>query len=338
MTGNAKQDEAALKEAAAMIRAGEVVAFPTETVYGLGANAFDGAAVRKIYQAKGRPSWNPLITHVSSKEMMDPLVLSYPSGFDKLAQAFMPGPLTILAKKTRLIAEEVRPGVDTVALRMPKHDIALKFISACGVPVAAPSANRSGHTSPTTAQHVLDDLDGRIAAVIDGGPCEVGVESTVIDLTQDPPMILRPGGITKEQIESVLGREVAVFTSAAEGSEGKGLLSPGMLSRHYAPNTKLINLGETPAELWPIVRELVSQGKKVGVLLPSDWSWPEDISAERVIAYDYGKWGDWAAMAQRVFNALRWLDKQGIDVMVGPLPPARGVGLALRDRLIRAAK
>ncbi len=339
ITGDKQHDDAVYAEAAALIRAGELVAFPTETVYGLGANALDGEAVKKIYIAKGRPSWNPLITHVSSRDMLNTLVRSYPKDFEALAAKFMPGPLTFLLPKTDIVPDEVSAGLDATTVRMPKHPVALKLIETAGVPIAAPSANRSGRTSPTTAAHVLEDLDGRIAAVIDGGTCEVGVESTVIDIMQEPPLILRPGGVTKEEIEAVLGRPVNVFKKSAEGTAEKGLPSPGMLLRHYAPNAKLINTGDTAEQLFAELSAQVAAGHKVGILLPSDWVLPaKQKGSAKLVVYDYGSWADWQTMAQRVFDGLRMLDKQGVNVIIGPLPPEQGLGLALRDRLMRAAK
>lgn len=339
ITGDAAHDQAVYEEAGALIRAGELVAFPTETVYGLGANALSAAAVKKIFEAKGRPSWNPLITHVSSREMMAKLVSSYPAQFEILAAKFMPGPLTFLLPKTELVPPEVSAGRDAVGIRMPNHPVALKLIETAGVPIAAPSANRSGRTSPTTAAHVLEDLDGRIAAVIDGGTCMVGVESTVIDLTQQPPMILRPGGVTKEEIEQALGITVPVFKSAAEGTDKKGLPSPGMTLRHYAPKAKLINTGETQQEFIQQLAAVQKEGKRIGLLLPSDWRLPAAFASNPdIIVFDYGSWTDWQTMAQRVFEGLRWLDKQGVEIILGPLPPEQGLGMAVRDRLMRAAK
>ena len=339
LTGDPKDDRDMLAQAAAMIKRGDTVAFPTETVYGLGANALDGKAVKKIFEAKGRPSWNPLIVHVSSREMLNELVTAYPSGFEELAAKFMPGPLTFLLPKSDKIPQEVSAGKESVAVRMHNHTNALKLIEMAGVPIAAPSANRSGRTSPTSAEHVIDDLNGLISAVVDGGSCEVGLESTVLDLSQDPPMILRPGGVSKEQIESVLKKEVKIFKSSAEGAEGEGLPSPGMTSRHYAPLAKLYTTGEN---LPLVLRELDKQlalKMKVGVLLPTNWILPPKYSGNtNIVVYDYGEWADWATMAQRVFHGLRWLDKQGVDVILGPLPPEKGLGLALRDRLLRASK
>ncbi len=339
ITGDEAHDQAVYTEAAALIRAGELVAFPTETVYGLGANALDPEAVKKIYAAKGRPSWNPLISHVSSRAMLRTLVRSFPKDFDVLAKHFMPGPLTFLLPKTDIVPDEVSAGLDATTVRMPKHPVALRLIETAGVPIAAPSANRSGRTSPTTADHVLEDLDGRIAAVIDGGSSDVGVESTVIDIMQDPHMILRPGGVTKEEIEAVLGRSVTVFKAAAEGTTKKGLPSPGMTLRHYAPNAQLINTGDTEDALMIELAKQVATGKPVGILLPSDWKLPSKYATSKaVIVFDYGSWADWGTMARRVFDGLRTLDKQGVQVILGPLPPEQGLGLALRDRLLRAAK
>lgn len=335
MTGDEQNDEAAINKAADIIRAGGTVAFPTETVYGLGANALDGASVKKIYTAKGRPSWNPLIVHVSSRAMLDQIVTAYPEGFEKLAEKFMPGPLTFLLPKSAIIPDEVSAGRGDVAVRMPKHDIALRLIAAAGVPIAAPSANRSGKTSPTTAQHVLEDLDGHIDAILDGGPCAVGVESTVINVLIDPPMILRPGGVSREVIEQVLGRPVAVFEKSAEGVEDKALPSPGMMLRHYAPNANLINIEGDKEVFFSAAAQAVEEGQHVGLLLPSDWPLPDDLIVE---SFDVGAWGDWETMAQRVFTGLRALDGQQVEVIFAPLPPKQGLGLAIRDRLLRAAK
>ncbi|MBI4122212.1 MAG: threonylcarbamoyl-AMP synthase [Parcubacteria group bacterium] len=338
ITGDPKADRDILVQAAAMIKRGDVVAFPTETVYGLGANALDGNAVKKIYQAKGRPSWNPLIVHVSSRDMLDQLVTSYPADFELLAAKFMPGPLTFLLPKSGRVPAEVT-STPTVAVRMPNNQIALELIALAGVPIAAPSANRSGRTSPTSAEHVKDDLDGLISAIIDAGPCDVGVESTVLDLTGETPTILRPGGISKEAIEAVLKKRINVFKAAAEGTEEKGLPSPGMTERHYAPQAKLYNTGETMNDLIKQLDRQLQLGDKVGILLPSDWILPPKYSGNtNIVIYDYGQWADWPTMAKRVFHGLRWLDQQGVHVILGPLPPEKGLGLAVRDRLLRAAK
>lgn len=335
ITGDAAKDEAAIAKAAEIIRNGGTVAFPTETVYGLGANALRGDSVKKIYEAKGRPSWNPLIVHVSSREMLDSLVTSYPEGFEKLSAKYMPGPLSFLLPKSDKIPDEVSAGRKDVVVRMPDHAIARRLIEAAGVPVAAPSANRSGRTSPTSAEHVLEDLDGRIDAVLDGGPCNVGVESTVLDLLRQPPMILRPGGVSKEAIEEILDTTVTVFEKAAEGTDVQALPSPGIALRHYAPKAKLVNVEGGQEELFTAVRAAEEEGNSVGVLLPTDWELPPDLNAA---TFDYGTWGDWDAMARRVFAGLRGLDHEAVEIIFAPLPPKDGLGLAIRDRLIRAAK
>ncbi len=230
-------DAGCIDRAAKTIRAGGLVAFPTETVYGLGANALESAAVKKIFTAKGRPPWDPLIVHVSSREALESIVAKLPVTFDDLFAAFMPGPLTLVLPKNAIVPEVVTAGRDTVAVRFPAHPVAQRLIASSGVPIAAPSANRFQHVSPTTAEHVLADLDGLIEAVLDGGPCPIGVESTVLDLTAEP-RILRQGAVTAEQLKQLLGEVIVV--DAGPRQQEEGLLSPGMMSRHYAPRTKLV--------------------------------------------------------------------------------------------------
>lgn len=217
--------------AAELLRSGEVVGFPTETVYGLGACIFNGQAVQKIYEAKGRPQDNPLIAHLASLEDVSRIARDIPDEFYTLANVFFPGALTVILKRNVNVPSVVSAGLDTIAVRMPAHDIALRIIAAAGEPLVAPSANRSGKPSPTTAGHVLDDLNGRIAAVVDGGQCRVGIESTIVDILGDAPMIVRPGSITREEIEGVLGKSVAVYS----GNESAAPIAPGMKYRHYAP-------------------------------------------------------------------------------------------------------
>ncbi len=246
-------------EAARILQENEVVAFPTETVYGLGANAKSDAAVEKIFKAKGRPSDNPLIVHISNKNQLEGLVMSVPSSAEKLIEAYWPGPLTIIFnKKENVLSEKVTAGLDTVAIRMPDHPVALAIIEAAGLPIAAPSANRSGKPSPTTAQHVIDDLDGRIIGVVDGGETGVGVESTVVDCTGPVPIILRPGGVTKEQLQEVVG-EIIVDPSL---KEGKGApKSPGMKYTHYAPDAPVYLVEGNSA----VIQNLVDEKRKEGI-------------------------------------------------------------------------
>jgi L-threonylcarbamoyladenylate synthase len=320
-------DKDAVARAAEVIRAGGLVAFPTETVYGLGANALDEVAVKKIFAAKERPAWDPMIVHVASREMLHSVVTELPKSFAGLWAAFMPGPLTLVLKKTSAVPGVVTAGRNTVAVRFPAHPVARALIAAAGVPIAAPSANRFSRVSPTMAEHVLADLDGRIDAVLDGGACAVGVESTVLDLTSAPPCVLRQGGVTVEQLRSVLG--VVAIGGAKDVAGSGGLPSPGMTARHYAPRTKLVLTGPTEKDLADAVRE--KSDRKVGAMMPTRWN------AVVAAKFDWGVWGDWTVMASRLYAGLRWLDEQQLDVIVAPLPPEEGLGAAIAERLRKAA-
>lgn len=314
-----------IERAAGTIRAGGLVAFPTETVYGLGGNALDAAAVEKIFAAKARPLWDPLIVHVNSREMLQSVAVKLPMKFEDLFAAFMPGPLTLVIPKNAIVPNVVTAGRDTVAVRFPAHPVALRLITASGVPIAAPSANRFQHVSPTTAEHVLADLEGRIEAVLDGGPCPIGVESTVLDLTAEP-RILRQGAVTAEQLKRLLGEVVVV---EAVSRPQAGLPSPGMMSRHYAPRTKVVLSEGRESALASVVQQRCQH--KVGVLLPSGWNTPATSK------FDWGSWGDWPVLAERLYAGLRWLDGEKPDVIVAPLPPEEGLGSAIRQRLLKAA-
>ena len=324
----------AIADAAAVIRAGGLVAFPTETVYGLGAHALDANAVERIFEAKGRPHWDPLIVHVSSRRMLATVAASLPDGFETLAERFLPGPLTILVPKSPAVPDVVTAGRPTVAVRVPAHEVAHALIEQAGVPIAAPSANRFGHPSPTRAEHVLADLDGRIDLVLDGGPTWVGVESTVIDISVSPALILRPGGVSREALEAVLGR-VEVFRPPLVEVPRESLASPGAGIRHYAPRARL-RLAETPAAILPEVSALLEAGLRVGVLLPEGPSLP--AVPPDVLTHRWGPWGDWDALARELFAGLRALDAAGVDAIVCPMPDERGLGLTLRDRLTKAAR
>ena len=234
-----KCDEKELLEAAQILKDGGLVAIPTETVYGLAANAYNGDAVTRVYEAKGRPTDNPMIVHISSIDEIHPLVTDFPESARALADAFWPGPLTMILPKSDLVPREVAPRLETVAVRMPSHPIARKIIELAGCPLAAPSANSSGSPSPTTAQHVLHDLDGKINAVVDGGECDVGIESTVITLATNPPRLLRPGGITVEQLEGVLGHVEVYPAVISELEDGVAPASPGMKYKHYSPKAEV---------------------------------------------------------------------------------------------------
>jgi L-threonylcarbamoyladenylate synthase len=321
-----------LWQAALIIRLGGLVAFPTETVYGLGANALDRAAILRIFEAKKRPAWDPIIVHASNLSMLRNLVRMWPEKADALAQKFMPGPLTLLLPKRDVIPSVCTAGRDKVGVRLPSHPVARALIDATQSPIAAPSANLFGGTSPTTAAHVLADLDGRIDAVLDAGPADVGVESTVIDPTQEYPIIYRPGGVTREQIEEVIG-PVHVIEHAISTEEPSSLESPGLGIRHYAPKSKLI-LVESEDELSEVARTIVQHGHKVGLMLPSDW---RKGLQSGVVVFDWGKWGERETLAHRLYAGLRWLDEQGVEMIVCPMPAAEGLGVAIRDRLRKAA-
>ncbi len=316
----------AIERAAEILRAGGLVAFPTETVYGLGANALDTTGVKKIFTAKRRPLWDPLIVHVSSREMLESVVARLPVKFADLFAAFMPGPLTLVLPKNAMVPDVVTAGRDTVAVRFPAHPVAQRLIEASRVPIAAPSANRFQHVSPTTAEHVLADLDGRIEAVLDAGPCSIGVESTVLDLTAEP-RILRQGAVTAEQLKRLLG-EVAVINAVSRPPE-KGLPSPGMMPRHYAPQTRLMLSDGRESALAELVQQLSQQ--KVGVLLPTGWHTAAPLS------FDWGQWGDWSTLAARLYAGLRWLDELTPYAILAPLPAEEGLGSAIRQRLLKAA-
>lgn len=306
-------DPAGLAEAGRLLREGRLVAFPTETVYGLGADATAGRAVAAIYEAKGRPSFNPLIAHVATVE--EALALGrFDASASLLARAFWPGPLTLVVPMAEGagISDLTRAGLDTVGLRVPSHPVAQAILKAAGCPVAAPSANRSGHVSPTTAAHVLADLDGRIDAVVDGGPTEVGVESTIVACLNGPPVLLRPGGVPREAIEAVIGQPLA-------SASGETTIAPGMLASHYAPQAG-IRLDATRVE-------------PCEALLAFGPNPPPGA----VAMLNLSPSGDLAEAAANLFGQLRVLDASGAArIAVMPIP-AEGLGEAICDRLARAA-
>lgn len=316
----------AIASAASFLTAGEVVAIPTETVYGLAANAYDETAVRKIFAAKGRPQDNPLIVHIASFNELFDLVAEVPEAAKKLADAFWPGPLTVILPKSDKIPDAVSAGLSTVAVRFPAHPVAQAVIKAAGVPLAAPSANRSGSPSPTNAKTVLDDMDGRIPLILDGGSSEVGVESTVITLATPVPRVLRPGGVTVEQLREVLG-EVSVDDAVLHRlKDGETAASPGMKYKHYAPRAEITIVRGTLEQF----REFVA-GKDAFVLCFAG----EEAYFDRAVTY--GEADDDAAQANRLFDALRELDARGAKTVYARCPTLSGVGLAVYNRLIRAA-
>ena len=323
----------ALAQAGALIRSGQLVAFPTETVYGLGADALNAAAVGRIFEAKGRPGDNPLIAHISAVEQLAPLISVEPPPMARaLMDACWPGPMTLIFPKSDLVPTAVTAGLDTVAIRFPAHPAARALIDAARRPIAAPSANRSGRPSPTTAQHVLEDMDGRIPLILDGGPCEVGLESTVIDMTADVPRILRPGGITPEMIEAVCGAVRVDDAVMRPLNEGERPRSPGMKYRHYAPKGRLtIVQGEEKAVIDRICK-LYDAAEGHALILALDGHIPA-YGERRTLSLG----PDAAGMAHTLFDALRKADDLGADMLFSEAVPADGVGLAVMNRLDRAA-
>ena len=316
--------------AADIIKNGGLVAIPTETVYGLAANALDGKAVSKIFKAKGRPMDNPLIVHVSCIEEIDKLVSEIPPQAKKLANTFWPGPLTIILKRSNIIPAEVSAGLDTVAIRLPNNDVTRKLIKIAGVPLAAPSANTSGSPSPTSANHVLHDLDGKIDAILDAGDCRVGLESTVITLTSPVPTLLRPGGITVEELRNVLGN-VEIDKAVIDKIDSlETVSSPGMKYKHYSPKTKIIIVDGDNESFIKYVNSCSSD--KVAALCYID-----DQPKLNVKTVTFGKMNDYNMQASELFSALRKIDDLNVNIVYARCPKKSGVGLAVYNRLIRAA-
>lgn len=309
-----------------ILASGGLVAFPTETVYGLGANALDEEAVKKIYAAKGRPSDNPLIVHVANKEDIAPLVQKITPKAQALIDEFFPAPLTIILPKSEKIGSVVSGGLDTVAVRMPQNETARRVIRASGCPIAAPSANTSGLPSPTKAKYVIDDMMGRIDAVIDGGDCAFGVESTVITLAEDTPVLLRPGAITKEMIEAVIGR-IDVAKAVLEGMKKDEIAaSPGMKYKHYAPKAKVVIVNADKQRYEDFVNE---KNDAFALCFEND-----NVKIPKVT---FGKENDDLSQAKELFDALRILDEMGAEKVYARIPNKDGVGMAVYNRLIRAA-
>jgi L-threonylcarbamoyladenylate synthase len=319
----------AIAEAAAVLRRGGLVAFPTETVYGLGANALDAAAVERIFVAKQRPAWDPLIVHIASWKMLERVAGEISPRARSLMRAFWPGPLTLLLPKHADVPAAVTAGRPLVGVRWPQDPVALALILAADVPVAAPSANLFRHVSPTTAQHVLLDLDGRIDMVLDGGPTELGLESAVLDPNTEPPTLYRPGILSVDQLAAIVGR-VHVYKAATEAATPESRPSPGMDVRHYAPRAPITLVDSRESLLRTAALE--PTGSKVGVMLPEDWAAPAGA-----IVFAWGAWEDAAMLAHNLYAGLRWLDEQRVDVMLVPLPPSHiAEYAAVRDRLVKA--
>lgn len=319
-----------LKAAGKVLRAGGLCAIPTETVYGLAANALDGQAVQKIFEAKGRPQDNPLIVHISCMEELPPLVREIPQAAIALAEAYWPGPLTIILPKADCIPEAVACGHPTVAIRMPSHPIANAIIRTAGVPLAAPSANLSGKPSPTTAQHVLHDLNGRVDMIVDGGECAVGVESTVITLCGEKPRLLRPGGITWEQLSAVLGEvevDKAVFHALDKGEKPA---SPGMKYQHYSPDADVLLIKGSRQAMASYAQNYDTQSTAVVCFDGEETLFPHKT-------YTIGAPQDGSAHAHAIFGVLRQADADGFQTVLIHHPPRDGVDMAVLNRLLRAA-
>ena len=331
-------EHGALQQAAEILNQGGLVAFPTETVYGLGGNGFDASACQKIYEAKGRPSDNPLILHIASYQQLMEIVKEVRPAAKKVMDAFWPGPLTLIFQKADCVPLAVTGGLPTVAVRFPSHEAAQKLILLCNIPIAGPSANSSGKPSPTRASHVEFDLAGKIDMILDGGPCQVGLESTILDVSGDMPALLRPGAITREMIEGVIGSidiDPAVFAKPEEGSKPK---APGMKYTHYSPKAKVVlvegSCNEiTAKKINQLAKETLDAGKKPGVM----------ATEQTKAMYQYGtvlSLGDRKRpeeIGARLFKLLRKFDYLGVDVIYSEVFPEEGEGMAIMNRLNKAA-
>lgn len=310
--------------AAELLRRGALVAFPTETVYGLGADALNADAVARIFAAKGRPANHPLIIHLPSAEVLCAWALDIPEAAWLLARRFWPGPLTLILRRQEYIPDIVTGGLSTVGLRVPAHPVALELLRLFGGGVAAPSANRFGRVSPTEAQHVAEELGAAVDLILDGGPCRVGIESTIVDLSHGEPAILRPGGVTREQLEQTLGRPVALRT-------GGPVRAPGQHAVHYAPQARVIVV-DSAGEARAVIEELAADRQRLAVLAL------EPIPGLNAGVKAISMPSDEQEMARELYRAFRQADALGLDAIIVVAPPASGLGLAIRDRLRRAAQ
>lgn len=318
-------------EAADILQCGGLLGIPTETVYGLGANGLDETAVRSIFKAKGRPQDNPLILHIPTAQWLSRYCAEIPPAAGELAERFWPGPLTLVLRRKALVPDAVTAGLDTVGMRCPDHPVTLAILTAADVPVAAPSGNTSGRPSPTTAAHMLDDMEGKIDGIVDGGPCSVGVESTILDLTLSPPRLLRPGGVTLESLREVLG-EVAV-DQAVTGllSEGERPRAPGMKYRHYAPHAPVTVVRGRPDRCAAYIQTHAAAG--CGVICFDEYV---PLFQGRVVER-IGPASDPVEQARRVFDALRRFDDTAVEEIWAQCPDDGGMGLAVANRLKKAA-
>lgn len=326
--------DSALIRAAKIIQSGGLVAFPTETVYGLGGDGFNKEAAQKIYAAKGRPSDNPLILHINSQKMLTKIVTKVNPMAKKIMTAFCPGPVTVILPKANTVPMTVSGGLDTIAVRMPDNDIARELIRLADTPIAAPSANISGRPSPTTAEAVYHDLNSRVDMILDGGSCEFGVESTIVDCTEDVPVILRPGAITKEMLEELF--PIVKIDAALVGANVKPK-APGMKYKHYAPKADMILFEGDSCKMASAIniklRELEAQGKKVGLVVSEEVA--NKLNHDNTAVY--GKQGDLYHIAAEIYECLRYFDDKNIDVILGEGTTSKGIGLAIMNRLHKAS-
>lgn len=340
-----RPDPAAIEEAAQALRDGKLVAFPTETVYGLGAHALDPAAVQKIFDAKERPATDPLIVHIAHIGLVSQLAAGMPAGARKLALSFWAGPLTLILKKKTDVPDLVTAGLPNVAVRVPSHRVARALMEMSGIPIAAPSANRFSRPSPTTAAHVIEDLEGRVDLILDAGPTDIGLESTIVDFSVDPPVLRRPGGITLEQVQSLVPE---VVSQAADASPNQPQSAPGQLTRHYAPRASLTLFEGPPARIVERIaadaRTAVARGERVGILAPE-----EDLralapliaasaAAGKIEVQPYGSRADIERAGRDLFAALRTIDATGVALIFASSIGSDGLARAIRDRLMRAAE
>ena len=326
-----------IKEAGELLKAGEIVAFPTETVYGLGANALSTEAANKIYTAKGRPSDNPLIIHISNLEDIDLIIKKRPKQLALLAEHFWPGPLTIVMEKSEQVPMEITGGLDTVAVRMPNHLVALALIKEGGGYIAAPSANTSGRPSPTTAAHVVEDMEGKIPMIIDCGKVEIGLESTIIDLTGEHPVILRPGYITPQMLEEVLQEEVIMDPGLLNEKSMEKPKAPGMKYKHYAPQAKMLIVEGKPQDVWKEIQKRVDQDiqnkKIVGIICTDETK----DGYKQAYCKSIGSRKNPETIANNLFSLLREFDELGVEKIYSECFSEDGLGEAIMNRLMKAA-
>jgi L-threonylcarbamoyladenylate synthase len=333
-------DPAAIRQAAATLLGGGLVAFPTETVYGLGANAVDAAAVQRIFAAKGRPASDPLIVHIAALDQLEAVAEDIPVLARTLARAFWPGPLTLVLKRRVIIPAVVSAGRDTVAVRVPNHAVPLALARAAGVPIAAPSANLFTRPSPTTAAHVIEDLNGRIELLLDAGPTPIGLESTVLDLIGTQPVLLRPGGVSIEALQQHIPDLHFVPRYIEQEADELAPASPGMLLKHYSPHAKLLLFAGAPERALVRMRQdalaAIERGQRVGVMLPNEEI--DTFAALQVAIIPLGPREDMSQIGRRIFAGMRDLDRQGIELILVHAVARTGLGLAIWDRLVRAAE